>query len=136
MVHPRLQDQRSHGITTGARRATASRVNVTSTLGHDARMTVWIDTHCHLDAPEFFKAAGAAVLLDVLHFGRALRIKFWGERYRRRFGMPVVCLPYEAGVEMVCRKAAARAAIRLVLAWVRGSTSGRAFAEYAAPARY
>ena len=53
MVHPRLQDQRSHGITTGARRATASRVNVTSTLGHDARMTVWIDTHCHLDAPEF-----------------------------------------------------------------------------------
>ncbi len=60
----------------------------------------------NLDAPELFKSAGAAVLLDVLHFGRALRIKFWAERYRRRFGIPVVCLPYEAGVEMVCRKAA------------------------------
>ena len=40
MVHPRLQDQRSHGITTGARRATASRVNVTSTLGRGSVFTL------------------------------------------------------------------------------------------------
>ena len=27
-------------------------------IGHDGAMTVWIDTHCHLDAPEFGAAAG------------------------------------------------------------------------------
>ncbi len=56
---------------------------------------------------ERFRNTGVAALLDVFHYGRPLRTRCIPELVRRRVGrIPMLSLPYEAGVEMVRRRAA------------------------------
>ncbi len=56
---------------------------------------------------ERFRGTGVAALLDVFHYGRPLRTRCIPELVRRRVGrLPMLSLPYEAGVEMARRRAA------------------------------